>query len=328
MFAIATTLVLGAVAISPFTPVSAATKTKATTKKPAPTTKAPSTTAPAPAPATYRAKADAPVLKIGTIPDQDPAKLQRQFNLVSAYITAKTGLKVEYVPVTDYTAAVTGYRIGDLDLVWFGGLTGVQAAKQVPGSIYIGQRDIDEKFKSVFIANKSYDGPTIKEVKGLNNVVGESFTFGSEVSTSGWLMPQSFLFEAGVKNSDFRGQPGFSGSHDRTIRLVEAGTYTIGALNKAVWDTAVSRKTVDTDKVRVIFETPSYYDYHWLARPDTDKKFGAGTAGALEQTITGLNKSDAAAAEILTLFSAGSFIPTKASNYAQIEKTAIRLRAI
>jgi phosphonate transport system substrate-binding protein len=323
MFTAVALLVAGTAALRP---VSAATRAKPTTKRPAPTTAAP-TTAPA-APAAYRAKADAPTLKIGTIPDQDPAKLQRQFNQVSAYITAKTGLKVVYVPVTDYTAAVTGYRLGDLDLVWFGGLTGVQAAKQVPGSIYIGQRDIDEKFKSVFIANKTYDGPTIKDVKGLNNIVGESFTFGSEVSTSGWLMPQAFLFDAGVKNSDFRGQPGFSGSHDRTIRLVEAGTYTIGALNKAVWDTALSRKTVDTDKVRVIFETPSYYDYHWLARPDTDKKFGAGTAAALEQTITGLNKSDAASADILTLFSAGSFIPTKASNYAQIEKTAIRLRAL
>ncbi len=209
--------------------------------------------------------------------------------------------------------------------MWFGGLTGVQASKQLPGSIYIGQRDIDAKFRSVFIANTSFKSPTIDSVGKLQFVKGESLTFGSEISTSGRLMPQFFLDEAGLDLSDFKGQPGFSGSHDKTIRLVESGTYTIGALNKAVWDSNVANKTVDTTKVRVIFETPSYYDYHWLARPETDKKFGAGTTAKLQAAILGLNKDVPEQKAILDLFSATSFIETKADNYGQIEKTAKRL---
>jgi phosphonate transport system substrate-binding protein len=305
-----------AVATAVSTPAGAATTKKTTTtKKPAKTTPA-TTVAP---------KKDVPTLKIATIPDQDPAKLQRQFALVSQYLAAKTGLKVEYVPVTEYAAAVSGYRIGDLDLVWFGGLTGVQGAKQLPGSIYVGQRDIDAKFKSVFIANSSFKAPTIDTVGKLTYVKGESLTFGSEISTSGRLMPQFFLDEAGLDLSDFKGQPGFSGSHDKTIRLVEAGTYTVGALNKAVWDSNVANKTVDTSKVRVIFETPSYFDYHWLARPETDKKFGAGTTAKLRAAILGLNKDVPEQKAILDLFSAQSFIDTKGDNYGQIEKTAKKL---
>jgi phosphonate transport system substrate-binding protein len=312
------------VAIAGFAPGTSAA-TKRTTTKPKPTQPAPTTIqAPATTPA-YKPKADAPTLKIGTIPDQDPAKLQRQFGLVASYLNAKTGLKVEYVPVTDYTSAVTGYRVGDLDAVFFGGLTGVQAAKQVPGSVFLAQRDIDAVFRSVFIANKDFDGGPYKETKQLAGIVGESFTFGSEVSTSGRLMPQYFLFEAGVKLNDFRGQPGFSGSHDRTIRLVEAGTYTIGVLNKAVWDTAVKNKTVNTDKVRVIYETPTYFDYHWLGRPDLDKRFGDGTAAALKSSLLSMSSSVPAEAELLKLFSAGSFIETKPENYAQIAKTGTRM---
>ncbi len=294
----------------------AATKKKPTTTKPK---------APSPTPTTAAPPKSAPTLKIATIPDQDPAKLQRQFALVSQYLSAKTGLKIEYVPVTEYAAAVSGYRIGDLDLVWFGGLSGVQAAKQLPGSQYLGQRDIDERFKSVFIANSSFKAPTIDSVGKLTYLKGESLTFGSEISTSGRLMPQFFLDEAGLDLSDFKGQPGFSGSHDKTIRLVETGTFSIGALNKAVWDSNVANKTVDTSKVRVIFETPTYYDYHWLARPDADKKFGAGTTAKLQAAIVGLDKNVPDQKAILDLFSASSFIPTKADNYGLIEKTAKKL---
>jgi phosphonate transport system substrate-binding protein len=294
------------------------------TTRPKPTTTAAPTTA---APTTVAPK-NVPTLKIGTIPDQDPAKLARQFALVADYLAAKSGKKVEFVPVTDYAAAVTAFRVGDLDLVWFGGLTGVQAQKQVPDAAYLGQRDIDAKFKSVFIANTSARIPPIDSVLKLRFLKGLSFTFGSESSTSGRLMPQYFLDEGGVELQDFKGQPGFSGSHDKTIRLVEAGTFDAGALNKAVWDTAVAKKTVDTEKVRVIFETPIYFDYHWLARPDMDSKFGSGTTAAMKSAILKLSASVPAEAAILDLFSATSFIETNKANYGQIEKTAKGLKLL
>ncbi len=304
-------------AAKPKTPAKLATKTKTNVPSTAP---AP-TTSPTPAPA----KAKVPTLRIGTIPDQDPAKITRQFGQVADYLKTKTGLDVVFVPVTDYTAAVTAFRIGDLDLVWFGGLTGVQAQKQVPQAIYIAQRDIDARFKSVFIANSSARIPPINSVANLAFLKGLSLTFGSEVSTSGRTMPQFFLDEAGLDLQDFKGQPGFSGSHDRTIRLVESGAFDVGALNKAVWDAAVANKTIDPDKVRLVFETPSYFDYHWLARPDTDERFGTGTAKKIKDAFLSLSKDTPEGTSLLALFSAGSFIETKQSNYAQIEKVGKRL---
>lgn len=302
------------------------TTTKATTntKSSKPTTKATpasDTTVPA-------AAKSFPTIKIGSIPDQDPARISRQFGLVADYLASKTGRKVEFVPISDYPAAVSAFRIGDLDLVWFGGLTGVQAQKQVPQAKYIAQRDLDAKFKSVFIANKAARVPPIDTVLKLRFLKGLSFTFGSESSTSGRLMPQYFLDEAGVELQDLKGQPGFSGSHDKTIRLVEAGTFDAGALNKAVWDSNVARKTVDLDKVQVIFETPTYFDYHWLARPDFDDRFGAGAADSVKKAFLSLSPAVPAEAAILELFSAGSFIETNRANYNQIEKTAKALNLL
>ena len=170
-----------------------------------------------------------PVLRIGAIPDQNPEKLNRLYGLVADELSQQLGVKVAYVPVTDYTAAVSAFRTGSLDLVWFGGLTGVQASLQKPGAQMLAQRDIDAQFYTVFIANARSGLKPIQSQKGLVTLKGKRFTFGSESSTSGRLMPQYFLAQAGVKLADFAGgAPGFSGSHDATIALVQSGTYDAG----------------------------------------------------------------------------------------------------
>lgn len=261
-------------------------------------------------------------LSISAIPDQDPQQLQRQYGTLSDYLTERLDVRVRYVPVTDYTAAVTSFRRGDLQLVFFGGLTGVQARNQVPGAIPLAQRDIDPEFRSVFIANTSTDIESFDQVSGLRALAGHSFTFGSEVSTSGRLMPQYFLSQAGLGMDGFSGQAGYSGSHDATAKLVEAGTYQTGALNAAIWDKRVESGAIDTGAVREVFRTPPYHDYHWLARPDLDTRFGSGLTDRLREALLGIDGSDATEREILDMFSAGTFIPTEPDNYARIEQVA------
>ncbi|MEK9632128.1 MAG: PhnD/SsuA/transferrin family substrate-binding protein, partial [Synechococcus sp.] len=73
------------------------------------------------------------VLRISAIPDQNPERLNRLYGLLAKELSDQLGVPVKYKPVVDYGAAVTGFRRGDLDLVWFGGLTGVQARLQTPG---------------------------------------------------------------------------------------------------------------------------------------------------------------------------------------------------
>ncbi|BAZ22712.1 ABC-type phosphate/phosphonate transport system periplasmic component [Kalymmatonema gypsitolerans NIES-4073] len=259
-------------------------------------------------------------LVTGAIPDQDPQKLQRQYTKLASYLQKELNVPVEYKPVTDYTAAVTAFKVGDLDLVWFGGLTGVQARLQVPGAEAIAQRDVDEKFHSVFIANKKTNLKPFKNTTDLQQLKGRTFTFGSESSTSGRLMPQYFLQQAGVKLTDFKGQPGFSGDHDKTIKLVEAGTYEVGALNEKVWQKRVNAKEVDLNKVEVLWRTPAYYDYHWVLNPQVKQRYGEDFGKKVQNALFKLDPKVPEQKEILDLLQADKFIPTKNENYAQIEK--------
>lgn len=259
-------------------------------------------------------------LSVGAIPDQDPEKLQRLHSKLADYLSAELGVPVEYQPVTDYTAAVTAFKVGDLDLVWFGGLTGVQARLQVPDAEAIAQRDIDAEFHSIFIANTASGLAPVENPTDLVNLKGKTFTFGSDSSTSGRLMPQYFLSEAGVELSDFKGDPGFSDSHDATLKLVESGSYDAGALNEQVWLDRVAEGEVDESKVRAIWQTPAYYDYHWVVNADKlNEQYGEGFTEKVQAALLKLDASDPDQAEILELFGAEKFIETKNDNYAQIE---------
>lgn len=272
--------------------------------------------------ASVEAQADTAVepLAVGAIPDQDPEKLQRLYGKLADYLSAELEVPVLYQPVTDYAAAVTAFKVGDLDLVWFGGLTGVQSRLQVPGADAITQRDIDEAFHSIFIASSASGLEPIDDASGLTTLKDKSFTFGSESSTSGRLMPQYFLAEAGVTPADFKGEPGFSDSHDATLKLVEAGSYEAGALNEQVWLDRVADGEVDESKVQAIWQTPAYYDYHWVVNSEKlNEQYGEGFTDKIQAAFLKLDASIPEQAEILDLFGAEKFIETENDNYAQIE---------
>ena len=283
-----------------------------------------------PVPASLLPAAEAQqVLRIGAIPDQNPEKLNRLYGLVADELSQQLGVKVSYVPVTDYAAAVSAFRTGSLDLVWFGGLTGVQASLQKPGAQMLAQRDIDAQFYTVFIANARSGIKPIQNQKGLVALKGKRFTFGSESSTSGRLMPQYFLAQAGVKLADFAGgAPGFSGSHDATIALVQSGTYDAGAVNEQEWKSNLRSGKANRSKVVQIWRTPSYPDYLWLGQPNLDQRFGKGFSAKLRQSIISWRPTDPEQKQILSLFGAQQFTTVKPDEYKQIEQVGRQIGKI
>lgn len=257
---------------------------------------------------------------ISAIPDQNPEKLNRLYKLLSDELSQSLKVEVIYKPVVNYTAAVTAFRTGNVDMVWFGGLTGVQARLQKEGSLAIAQRKIDANFHSVFIKNTKANIPKIKNISELKVLKGKRFTFGSESSTSGRLMPQYFLQQAGLSLKDFKnGRTGFSGSHDATIALVSSGAYEAGVLNEQVWNSNIKRGSVNLNKVNVIWRSPPYFDYHWLVQNDLDKRFGKGFTNKVKTSLINLSKYNKRQKEILDLFGAEKFIQASNEQYKNIE---------
>jgi phosphonate transport system substrate-binding protein len=250
------------------------------------------------------------------IPDQDESQLKARFGKVADYLSKSLGVPVRYVPVKSYAAAVTAFRNNQVQLAWFGGLSGVRARALVPGSKAIAQGKEDLEFVTYFIAHASTG---LKESKDFPTAIkGKTFTFGSKGSTSGRLMPEFHIRES-FKEAPEKvfSRVGFSGDHSRTIALVQSGSYEVGATNYAVWDRDVQAGKIDTSKVSVIWRTPTYPDYQWSIRGDVDGKFGAGFTEKVKNSLLSMNDP-----ELLKSFPRSSFIPASNSDYTPIENTA------
>ena len=268
---------------------------------------------------------DQPVLKIGGIPDQNAARLARRYDGFAEYLSQELNVPVEYVPSVNYAAVVTAFTQGQLQVAFFGGLTGVQARLQNPGAQAIVRRENDAKFHSKFIVRADLPIESLADVRAQARDL--TITFGSPSSTSGHLMPRHFLSQAGIDaDTDFRYEPNFSGSHDATWQLVESGAFDVGALNEEVWDRAVREGRVDTGRVKEFYTTPDYFDYHWTVRADLDQVYGEGFSIKLQQALLDLNPRDHA--EILELFSTDKFIVTDNKNYQAIEDVGRQLDII
>jgi len=90
------------------------------------------------------------------IPDQDEANLQERFDKVARLLSRISwASEVRYIPVKSYAAAVTAFRNNQVQLAWFGGLSGVQARRLVPGSQAVAQGTEDPFFTSYIIAHSS-----------------------------------------------------------------------------------------------------------------------------------------------------------------------------
>ena len=225
------------------------------------------------------------VLRFSAIPDEDTTAQKERFQPVADYLSKALGIDVEFVPSINYGASVEKFENNDVQLAWFGGVTGVQAMTQVKGAraLVSGQKDL--AFKSYFIANVSTGLEASEDFPAA--IADLKFTYGSSSSTSGCIMPSHFIIENTGKTpmEFFKEKPGFSGAHDKTAMLVQDGSFQAGALSFGTYEKLVAAGKVDPEKCVKIWETPTYADYNMTAHPDLENTFGEGFLDKLQQAL-------------------------------------------
>jgi phosphonate transport system substrate-binding protein len=252
-------------------------------------------------------------LRISAIPDENPQEMLRIYSPFAGYLTKEVGIPVKFTPVVDYAATVEGLAANRLEMVWYGGLTSVQAAKQAKGARRVIMRKEDAEFKSHFITTRQTG------IKSLKDLKGKTFSFGSVSSTSGHLMPRYFLIKNGINPENDFSKFSFSGAHDATAAWVESSRVDAGALNFLVWDKLVETKKVDTSKVDIFWTTPAYVDYVWTVRAGVDK----ATVDKIVKAFLKLDYNKPDDKKLLDLHRTKGYIAAKDEDWKGIEEAAI-----
>ncbi len=260
-------------------------------------------------------------IRISAIPDSDAKAIEEKCNLIAERLTKALGIPVKFMPQQNYAACVTGLATDQLELVWFGGVTGVQADQKMGDKCtFVACRDADKKYKTYFIANKESKIGTVKDLKELA-AKGEdmTFTFGSKSSTSGHVMPRHFFQDqSGEKPEDVFKSVAYSGSHDKTIRDVAEGTAKIGALNFKNWDNAKDDLAKAKEKCELIYTTPDYVDYMWVG----NNRVGADNLKKIKDFFLGLDPANEEDNKILAAWGikGGKFVGCEKKEWDGIKK--------
>ena len=252
-------------------------------------------------------------LRISAIPDENPQEMLRIYTPFADYLAKEIGVPVKFTPVVDYAATVEGLAANKLDMVWYGGLTSVQAARRAKGATRIVMRKEDAEFKSHFITRKETGIRSLKDLKG------KTFSFGSVSSTSGHLMPRFYLLKGGINPEKDFSKFGFSGAHDATAAWVEASRVDAGALNFLVWDKLVETKKVDTGKVVIFWTTPPYVDYVWTVRAGLNKAL----VEKISKAFLKLDYNKPEDKKLLDLHRTKGYLAAKDSDWKGTEEAAI-----
>lgn len=260
---------------------------------------------PAPAPLT--------TIRVGVLPDEAPGRLERRYRPLLEYLTVELGVPVELRIPDDYPSLLTRFEKGEIDLAYFGGLTYLKAARSSDARPLVSRR-VDRRFSSYFLVRRAHPG------RDLEDCAGQTLSFGPRLSTSGHLMPRSFMEARGISPEAFFAEVRYAATHDETAGLVRDGLVDIGAVNASIVDSLFDQGTLSHHDLRVLRETSHYIDYVWVAPP----RLPLELRRRIRDAFLKLSPSVTAHARILSGLNAAGYLPTAHGDYDALAAVAVQ----
>jgi phosphonate transport system substrate-binding protein len=249
-------------------------------------------------------------IRLSMIPTTDPGKMARDGEPLIKYLERELNAKIEMTVPTNYAAVVEAVANDQVDIAHLGGFTYVQASQR-SGAVPLVQRDRDQNFHSYFITQPD------SGINSLNDLKGRTFAFGDVNSTSGRLMPQYYLREAGM-DAEVLPRAIFTGAHDATALAVANKKVDAGALDESVFDRMLQEGKLDAGQVKIFYTTPAFVDYTWVARKGLDgsltKKFS--------DAFVNLKQSDPEQKQILDFLTADRYVVAQDANWERLRQAA------
>lgn len=100
--------------------------------------------------------------------------------------------------------------------------------------------------------------PTSSNAQSMNDLHGKVFAFTDPISLSGRVYPTYLLRQLGFTPEEFFSRTIYTYSHDEAIRAVASGVADGAAVDSLVYDYAVARDPLLSEKVKIIHRSPDF----------------------------------------------------------------------
>jgi len=230
-------------------------------------------------------------LKFGIYGSDRISEINRKFtpvlNQIKINMSQSMGIpiNIELVFYKSYEKGIQAIVDGEIDFIRLGPVSYVLAKQKNPDISIIATEAYKgkKKFTGVICVNSS------SSIYNINDLKGKNILFGNKRSTSGRYMAQKYLYEHGIRSSDFV-KLGYASTHDDVAISVAQGFYDAGAFKSGILKNKLLSKTL-----RVVGEF-SVVTHPWVARKNMPEKLHVQVRDALfnikdKQVFKGLKRT-------------------------------------
>jgi phosphonate transport system substrate-binding protein len=146
---------------------------------------------------TFAANAQSPTeLNFGVISTEASVNQKKNWEPFLAAISNATGYKVNGFYATDYAGVIEAMRFNKIQLAWYGNKSGMEAVDRANGQVFaqIVSKDGSVGYYSHIIVHKDSPYNSLDDILKCDKSI--DFGIGDPNSTSGFLVPTSYIFAA------------------------------------------------------------------------------------------------------------------------------------
>jgi phosphonate transport system substrate-binding protein len=255
------------------------------------------------------------VIKIGAVTVENQGATVTRYKPFADYIEKKFGVKVEVFTASDYAGIVQALSGGQIHLARLGPASYAAGFIDSEGEIEPLVMNVEPNggkgYHSVLIVRS--DSP----YKSIEDLKGKSLAWADANSTSGYLVPNASLRNAGIDPQKHFGRTVFSGGHEQSVLGVLKGnfdsafTWTSPGHQAGQFRIMMDRGMLKLDDVRIVWESPLIANPPWAV----SKKIPADMRKDLQDMFVNLAKDNMAMAEAAAQGKTSGFEPVTHDTY-------------
>jgi phosphonate transport system substrate-binding protein len=237
------------------------------------------------------------VIKLGSVTVENQAATVTRFKPFADYLEKQFGVKVEVFTASDYAGIVQALSAGHIHLGRMGGAAYAAGFIDSSGGIEPLVMNVEPNggkgYYSVLVVRS--DSP----YKSIADLKGKTLAWADPNSTSGYLVPNAALRDAGIDPQKHFGRTLFSGGHEQSVlgvlkgSLDSAFTWTSPGHQSGQFRIMMDRGMLKPDDLRIVWQSPLIANPLWAV----PKNIPADMRKDLLDMFLNLAKKDMAMAE-------------------------------
>ena len=196
------------------------------------------------------------LVRFSVLPTENSANLRTLWAPFIEDMSKQTGLKVEPVFASNYTALVTAMASDQIDAGWFSNASGLEAVRRGGGEVFARSSDPTgvDGYQSVLIVNTK-STLTIDDVLRCDRKL--SFGLGDARSTSGTLAPITYLFAPRNIDPERCFSTVRAANHEANLLSVANGVLDVATNNSTNLRRLTEARPETGARVKVIWTSPT-----------------------------------------------------------------------